>query len=152
MYIFCSKALTDALNIKKSELQKMLIDAHMDDLYAWHGHITKLNGKNTIILMNDRTMYSIIFRNKLPRNADKFAELVKEAIPYTMEVGGFNTPEIDNYIAGVDEIIFAEKADRQMTGNLTRMFLDMEYTGHRWLEDESIQAEQAAFENNGLRR
>lgn len=88
----------------------------------------------------------------MPRNADKFAELVKEAIPYTMEVGGFNTPEIDKYMAGVGKIIFAEKADRQMTGNLTRMFLDMEYTGHRWLEDESIQVEQAAFENNGLRR
>lgn len=69
-----------------------------------------------------------------------------------MEVGGFNTPEIDKYMTGVREIIFAEKADRQMTGNLTRMFLDMEYTGYGWLEDESIQVEQAAFENNGLRR
>ena len=36
MYIFCSKALADALNIKKNELQKMLADAQMDDLYAWH--------------------------------------------------------------------------------------------------------------------
>lgn len=152
MYIFCSKALADALNLKKNELHKVSAEAQIDDLYAWHGHITKLNGKNTIILMNDRTMYSLIFRNKLPRNADKFAELAKEAIPYTMEVGGFNTPEIDKYMAGVGKIIFAEKADRQMTGNLTRMFLDMEYTGHRWLECEIIQVEQAAFENNGLRR
>lgn len=71
MYIFCSKALADALNIKKNELQKMPADAQIDELYAWHGHITKLNGKNTIILMNDRTMYSLIFRNRLPRNADK---------------------------------------------------------------------------------
>ena len=125
MHIFCSKALADALNIKKNELQKMPVDAQIDELYAWHGHITKLNGKNTIILMNDRTMYSLIFRNRLPRNVDKFAELVKEAIPYTMEVGGFNNLEIDKYMSGVGEIIFAEKADRQMTGNLTRMFLDM---------------------------
>lgn len=152
MYIFCSKALDDALNIKKKELHKMPVYVQIDDLYAWHGHITKLNGKNTIILMNDRTMYSLIFRNKLPRNVDKFAELVKEAIPYTMEVGGFNTTEIDKYMAGVGEIIFAEKVDRQMTGNLTRMFLDMEYTCDRWMENESMQVEQAAFENNGLRR
>ena len=69
-----------------------------------------------------------------------------------MEVGGFNNPEIDKYMVGVDEMIFAEKPDLQMRGNLTRMFLDMEYTGHRWLKDESIQVEQAAFENNGLRR
>lgn len=152
MYIFCSKALTDALNIKKPELQKVSAEIQIDDLYAWHGHITKLDGKNTIILMNDKTMYSLIFRNKLPRSADKFATIIKEAIPYTMEVGGFNITEINKYMTGVGEIIFAEKPDRQMTGNLTRIFLDMEYTGHRWLEDESIQVEQAAFENNGIRR
>jgi len=151
MFIFCSKALADSLGIKKSEL-KTITDESVDALYAWHGHITKLNGKNTIILMNDSTLYSLIFRNKLPRSANKFAELIKEAIPYTMEVGGFNKPEIDAYLAGVDSIVFAAKQDRQMTGNLTRMFLDMEYTGHRWLEDESIQANQAAFENNSIRR
>jgi hypothetical protein len=152
MYIFCSKTLAEALNIKKNELPKISADWPVDDLYAWHGHITKLNGKNTIILMNDKTMYSLIFRNKLPRRAEMFADLIREAIPYTMEVGGFNNCEIDKYMDGVGEIIFAEKSDRQMTGNLTRMFLDMEYTGHRWLEDESIQAEQAGFENNGIRR
>ncbi len=130
----------------------MPVDAQINELYAWHGHITKLNGKNTIILMNDRTMYSLVFRNRLPRNVDKFAELIKEAIPYTMEVGGFNNLEIDKYMSGLGKIIFAEKADRQMTGNLTRMFLDMEYTCDRWQENESVQAEQAAFENNGIRR
>lgn len=101
IYIFCSKALADALNIKKNELQKMPVDAQINELYAWHGHITKLNGKNTIILMNDRTMYSLVFRNRLPRNVDKFAELIKEAIPYTMEVGGFNNLEIDKYMSGL---------------------------------------------------
>lgn len=105
----------------------MPVDAQINELYAWHGHITKLNGKNTIILMNDRTMYSLVFRNRLPRNVDK-------------------------YMSGLGKIIFAEKADRQMTGNLTRMFLDMEYTCDRWQENESVQAEQAAFENNGIRR
>jgi hypothetical protein len=102
--------------------------------------------------MNDKTMYSLIFRNKLPRSTEKFADMIREAITYTMEVGGFNNSEIDKYMDGVGEIIFAEKPDQQMTGNLARMFLDMEYTGHRWIEDESIQAEQAAFENNGIRR
>ena len=81
-------------------LQKMPVDAQIDELYAWHGHITKLNGKNTIILMNDRTMYSLIFRNRLPRNVDKFAELIKEAIPYTMEVGGFNNLKLISICPG----------------------------------------------------
>ena len=75
--------------------------------------------------MNDKIMYSLIFRNKLPRSVDKFAAIIKEAVPYTMEVGGFNKTEINKYMTGVGEIIFAEKPDRQMTGNITRMFLDM---------------------------
>ena len=56
MHIFCSKALADALNIKKNELQKMPVDAQINELYAWYGHITKLNGKNTIILMNQYSL------------------------------------------------------------------------------------------------
>ena len=36
MYIFCSKALADALNIKKNELHKMPVDVQIDDLYAWN--------------------------------------------------------------------------------------------------------------------
>ena len=44
MHIFCSKALADALNIKKTELQKISSEAHMDELYFGHGHIAKLNG------------------------------------------------------------------------------------------------------------
>lgn len=37
MYIFCSKALADALNIKKNELQKMSVDAQIDGLYVRGG-------------------------------------------------------------------------------------------------------------------
>ena len=79
MHIFCSKALADALNIKKNELQKMPADAQIDELYAWHGHITKLNGKNTIILMNDTI-------NLTPEDAidemEGYSEIIKENIDY----------------------------------------------------------------------
>lgn len=74
------EGISRCLKYQKNELQKMSADAQIDELYAWHGHITKLNGKNTIILMNDRTMYSLIFRNRLPRNVDKFAELIVNAV------------------------------------------------------------------------
>lgn len=151
MYVFCSKALADALNFKKNELQRMADERKIDELYAWHGHIMKLNGKNTIILMNDKTMYSLILRNRLPKNVETFAILIKKAIPYTMEVGGFNNPEIRNYMDGIGEIVFAIKPDRQMNANISRMFLDLPYTGQGWQEDESVQAEQAAIENNLLR-
>ena len=63
MYIFCSKALADALNIKKNELQKMPADAQMDDLYAWHetihGHRIE-NAKNDLCRKNNIRLIRIL--------------------------------------------------------------------------------------------
>lgn len=121
--------------------------------YAWHGHIAKVDGRNTIVLMNDKTMYCILLRNKLPRNKDKFAELVMEALPYTFEVGNINAEEISTYMCNVDGIDFTEKADRQITGNINRMILDMGYNwDYAWKEDETIQAYEAYEQNRGLRK
>lgn len=152
MYVFCSKALAEALNIPRKELKKIPDTEIVDAFYSWHGHIAKVQGKNTIVLMNDKTMYSLIFRNNLPRKAEKLVGMILEAIAFTMEVGGLNYAEIEKYLEGIGEIVLAEKPERQMTGNLTRMMLDMEYTGHRWFGDETVQANQAAFENNLLRK
>ena len=48
----------------------------------------------------------------MPRTSSKFSELVKEAIPYTFEIGNVNLEEIDNYMSGLGDIVFAEKSDR----------------------------------------
>ena len=128
MIIYCSKALQTALKLSKTDLTTSEQLATEDNsFYEWHGHISKVDGRNTIVLMNDKTMYSMLFRNKLPRNKDKFAEVVMEALPYTFEVGNINREEIVNYMSHVDNIIFSEKADRQITGNITRMILDILY-------------------------
>ena len=150
--IYCSKALQNALKLTKADtVQQELLQAN--DFYSWHGHIAKVDGRNVIVLMNDKTMYCMLFRNKLPRTASKFAEMVKKAIPYTFEVGNVNKSEIDNYMAGLGDIVFAEKSDRQMTGNITRMILDMSYRwDFAWNEEETIQAYEAWEQNRRLRK
>lgn len=154
MVIYCSIALQTALKLNKQDYATSEQLAKEDDpFYAWHGHIAKVDGRNTIVLMNDKTMYCLLFRNKLPRNKDKFAELVQEALPYTFEVGNVNREEIVNYMSSVAGIVFAEKADRQITGNITRMILDMGYSWeYAWREDETIQAYEAYEQNRLLRK
>lgn len=154
MIIYCSKALQKALKLNKIDFATPeQLETEDNPFYAWHGHIAKVDGRNTIVLMNDKTMYSILFRNKLPRNKDKFAGLVMEALPYTFEVGNVNREEIINYMSHVDNIVFAEKADRQITGNITRMILDMGYCWeYVWREDETIQAYEAYEQNRLLRK
>lgn len=154
MIIYCSKALQTALKLDNTDFATSEQLATEDNpLYAWHGHMAKVDGRNTIVLMNDKTMYCLLFRNKLPRNKDKFAELVMEALPYTFDVGNINAEEIVNYMGSVNNIVFAEKADRQITGNITRMILDMGYSWeYAWRKDETIQAYEAYEQNRLLRK
>jgi len=154
MIIYCSKALQTALKLAKTDFATPeQLEKEDNPFYAWHGHIAKVDGRNTIVLMNDKTMYCLLFRNKLPRNKDRFAGLVMEALPYTLEVSNINREEIVNYMSHVDNIVFAEKADRQITGNITRMILDMGYRwDYAWREDETIQAYEAYEQNRLLRK
>lgn len=152
MVIYCSKVLQTALKLTKDDLVKPE-NIQESDFYSWHGHIAKVDGRNTIVLMNDKTMYCMLFRNKLPRTKGKFTELVKEAIPYTFEVGNINTKEIHQYMASMGEIIYAEKPNRQMTGNITRLILDMSYQwSWDWNEDETIQPYEAWRQNRIIRK
>ena len=115
MIIYCSKALQKALKLNKTDFATPeQLATEVNPFYAWHGHIAKVDGRNTIVLMNDKTMYRLLFRNKLSRNKDKFAELVMEALPYTLEVGNINKEEIVNYMSHVDNIVFAEKEYRHL--------------------------------------
>jgi len=154
MIIYCSKALQTALKLSKTDFATPeQLAKENNPFYAWHGHIANVDGRNTIVLMNAKTMYCMLFRNKLPRNKDKFSELVMEALPYTFEVGNINSEEISDYMRWADNIVFAEKADRQITGNITRMILDMSYCWeYAWREEETIQAYEAYEQNRLLRK
>ena len=151
MIIYCSKALMDALKITKSDLASTEDIKDIDPLFGWHGHIAKKGGKNTIALMNVQTMYLLLFRNKLPRNAEKFASLIPEAMELTFEVNDINKPETEAYIQSMGPIIWAYAPDRQMTGNINRMFIDMDYCHtHDFIEDQTIQPYEAVRFNKGI--
>lgn len=79
MVIYCSKTLQTAFELTKTDMVKPE-NLPQNDFYSWHGHVARVDGRNVIALMNDKTMYCMLFRNKLPRTASKFAELVKEAM------------------------------------------------------------------------
>ena len=152
MVIYCSKALQKALKLTKADMVEAE-NIKENDFYSWHGHIAKVDGRNLIVLMKDKTMYCLLFRNKLPRTASKFANLGKEAIPYTLEAGSVNFKEINAYMSNLGDIVFAEKSDRQITGNITRMILDMSYAwGYDWIDNETIQVYEAWRQNNMIKK
>ena len=57
MIIYCSKALETALKLSKTDFATPeQLATEVNPFYAWHGHIAKVDGRNTIVLMNDKTI------------------------------------------------------------------------------------------------
>ena len=122
MVIYCSKALQKALKLTKADMVEAE-NIKENDFYSWHGHIAKVDGRNLIVLMNDKTMYCLLFRNKLPRTASKFANLVKEAIPYTLEAGSVNFKENNAYMSNLGDIVFALRIIPDVSITYTKIML-----------------------------
>lgn len=152
MIIYCSKALQKALNLKKADLLPAEDVQHQgDDLYHWHAHIAKVEGKNTIVVMNDKTRYVIILRNRLPRSQVSFVKLMEEAIPYTFEVEGYNSIDAMNYMANMGPIVFGAKGDRQITSNINLYMKEFAYMEKEvWDETDTVQAFVSHLKNYNI--
>lgn len=64
MVIHCSKALQTALKLNKTDMATPEQLGRDDDFfYSWHGYFAKVDGRNTIVLMDDKTIYCIFDEN-----------------------------------------------------------------------------------------
>lgn len=149
MIIYCSNALKKSLKLNKSQIEDSGL-TNEDDLFCWHGHIKKIEGKNTIVLTNDKTLYSIIFRNKLPRNPEKFKKLVQESIAEFFKSERYKDEDIENYLEKMGDIIFSEKSNRSITGHMNNIFSESSYAGE-WIEI-TPQLTQTSWINGLIRR
>ncbi len=60
---------------------------------------------------------------------------------------------IKKSVLAVESTVFAEKADRQITANITCMIFDMGYRWRcAWRDDKTIQAYEAYEQNRFLRK
>lgn len=148
MVIYCSKAFQQHYKIQDSQLSTNITE---NELNSWHAHIRKINGKNTIILMNDKTMFSIILRNKIPRKVEKFLEIFKQAIIEIMISCGVNNTEIIKYMNNNKEIIFSKRSGRQITGNINELFFEISFNDD-WSEETIQTYESSYYNSNHLRK
>jgi len=146
MIIYVSKALQDSLKIKEADINRDIVQ---DEAYCWHGHLTKLNGKNTIILMNDKSTYCILLRNKLPRSADKFKELVKEAVYGSLLL---TNADFEGYFNNMSDIVFSKNHNRKILGHINEATFEASYHDDLWSDTETLQVENMIYVNRSLRR
>lgn len=102
-----------------------------EELYKWHAHLFRMERKNNIILMNNKTRYSIILFGMKKEHYQKFNLIFKEIIQDNFRAEEIPEPIINDYTNKMKDPIYSKTYDRSVIGSMTEM---IHLTGFR-IED-----------------
>lgn len=136
MIIQCTKALLDKLNRDK-ELRTLEGQMLQDDLWAWHANLVNINRRKAIILMNNRTRYSVVIYRPKPKDYARMKELIREAITAALRVEGLREDVIANYFTVGGEIEFSRTGDRSTVAKLNHTVREIEFM-QDYLDESSL--------------
>ena len=100
-----------------------VIPMEEDKFYSWHANIFMYNRRKCIILMNDKTRYSIILYGLKKDQFKNLQQVITDAIVENFTQEGFETEIIDNYVQKLGYILYSKTNDQNILGQMT----DMEY-------------------------
>lgn len=138
MIIQCTKALLDRLHINKNNLKPLERQKQPEEnLWAWHANLVNIDRRKAIILMNNKTRYSVVIYRPKPKDYARIKELIQEAITAALRVEGVGEDVITSYLTAGGEIEFTKTADRSMVAKLNHAVRDIEYM-QEYLDESSL--------------
>jgi len=137
MIIQCTKALLDKLNINPNSLKPSEGQIPSDNLWAWHANLVSLDRRKAIILMNNKTRYSVVIYRPKPKDFARIKELIQEAITAALRVEGVSEDVITNYFTAGGEIEFSKTADRSTVAKLNHAVREIEFM-QEYLDESSL--------------
>lgn len=119
MYIQCTKALIDKLNIERNSLQSgEKCDDGADGFYSWHADLILLNNKETIVCMNNMTGYVIVLYNPEEKDIEEFGLRLKDGVRAVLREKYIREDAIEEYLNRCGEIMFATTAGGNLDWSL----------------------------------
>jgi len=140
MLIQCTKTLLDKLDINRNEL--MVPELHeklSDSLMAWHANMVNIGRRKAIILMNNKTRYSVVIYRPRPKDFAKMKELIQEAIIMALRMEGVSEDVIKSYLTDAGEIEFSKTGDKSMVAKMNKAVHEVEFMQEYLDEDTQIQ-------------
>jgi hypothetical protein len=138
MIIQCTKALLDRLHININNLKPLERQKQPEEnLWAWHANLVNIDRRKAIILMNNKTRYSVVIYRPKPKDYARIKELIQEAITAALRVEGVGEDVITSYLTAGGEIEFTKTADRSMVAKLNHAVRDIEYM-QEYLDESSL--------------
>lgn len=114
--------------------------------FHWHAHIFMIQKRRCIILMNDRTRYSLVLYGVKKTTVGNFGETFQDALHRNWRFEGITKERIDKYITDGGKLIFAPTYNRSVLGSINDM---IKLTGYR-IEDYLPTGEMNILELNRL--
>ncbi|MBU1144324.1 MAG: plasmid pRiA4b ORF-3 family protein [Firmicutes bacterium] len=112
MRIGCTKKLVNQLNIQTSDFFEE------NPFFSWHANIIKVNGKNSILLLNNQTKYAILLYQVYGKDFKKLTFLIQNAIRAAWKREGVKNEIINQYLILAKEIIYTPSSSRSVLSSM----------------------------------
>lgn len=115
MIIQCTKALADVAGQTLLELN----DSEREEQHPlgfWHAHVMKVNRRNTILLVNNETLYTVVLYGVKKRDFEQMDKRMEEAIRYALRFDGYDDELINEYFKASPGILFTRGTSRSIQG------------------------------------
>lgn len=141
--ISCTKKLFEVS--KFIEEQDLNVD---EELYKWHAHVFRLEKRNNVIVMNNKTRYSIVLFGMKKEHFQKFDHIFKETLQDNFRAEEIPESIINEYFNRMNDTKFTKTFDRSIIGSMTEM---IRFTGFRiedYLPIQEMNIKELNMENN----
>ncbi len=130
--IQCTKKLSEKLLAKLDNINSETTDS----LYAWHANLFLLNRRNCVILMNNKTCFSIVLYGLKKKDFERFGMIVIETIYENLRAEGFDHQVIERYIKNAKDQIYTKTTERSVIGQMNDITLMTQYIVEDYILDK----------------
>ncbi|BBI34325.1 DUF6933 domain-containing protein [Cohnella abietis] len=93
-------------------------DESIDELFKWHANIFRLERKNNLIVINNKTRYGFILFGVKKEHFKRFNEIFINSLVENLRAEGVEDSIISKYVSRIDHIKFAKTNDRSVIGSM----------------------------------
>ncbi|MFD2655599.1 plasmid pRiA4b ORF-3 family protein [Gracilibacillus thailandensis] len=146
MLIQSTKALQKYLKVDLEPKQELAAP-----LTGWHAHLKKIDRRNTIILVHDISLYTVILYGVKAKDVKNFEQLIKQAITDTLIADGFNEQIIQTELVAGD-LSYTSTKDRKMVASLNQIIQEIEFFMYEANSESMIQPSVSRKVNRSLHK
>jgi len=125
MNLQCTKKALKLLKIK--ELNHTFVLENVKDINNWHCNIIEHDDGNSLLITNDKTLFSFFFLNIEDYEIEELDFVLRERIFKMMLNLDFPQKEFEVILNNIENITYTKSSNRSVLASMTHIILEIEY-------------------------